>query len=524
MPDVKTGTRRQFAPSGLDQAAGRPPAGRRGMHVAILSLVLAACGVFYLHSASFRTYGLIFTYDPLTYYGQLADSFLHGRLSLMTPPKPELLALKDPYDPALNVRYRFHDASLYRGKYYLYFGPVPALFLHIPFHWLTGVWPSDAAAVTMFLVVGTAFWLAVFHAGIGNWFPDIGPIWTLLGGLAIAFCSTGPFVLSRPKVYEVCLSASYCFVAIFFYMFQRAVVQGPTGRNLALAGMALALAVGCRPPVGLIAPLAAAILWRRFTGDRASLRHNARRLAAFAIPLATVGVLLAVYNYLRFDNPLQFGTSYQLALMKTRSLAWFSAARIPTGLYYYLWFGPQASLKFPFVMAVPTAIPGPAQPPPYVEPVIGILRLYPFLTALLVLPFAVSRAVKNRPGLLPALIALVGAGLMELMLLCCFAGYTMRYELEFVPPLVVASVLGISALRCSPSSWRWIRVLVAPALVAGALQGFLLGFTGYGDMWGPSYEWRHPGAVAAIQARLSPIENRLTRWFRGHRPAAPFPR
>jgi hypothetical protein len=49
-------------------------------------------------------------------------------------------------------------------------------------------------------------------------------------------------------------------------------------------------------------------------------------------------------------------------------------------------------------------------------------------------------------------------------------------------------------------------------LLAGALQGCLLGFSGYHD----SYEQRHPGRTAAIQASLLPVENRLARWFGGY--------
>src|ERR1700722_18001157 len=61
------------------------------------------------------------------YYAQLTDSFLHGQLSLRTLPPPKLLALPDPYDPVANGPYRLHDAILFDGKYYLYWGPAPAL-------------------------------------------------------------------------------------------------------------------------------------------------------------------------------------------------------------------------------------------------------------------------------------------------------------------------------------------------------------------------------------------------------------
>src|SRR5829696_3147634 len=62
-----------------------------------------------------------------SYYDWLARGFLQGQLHLPLAPSPELLALPDPYDPRQNANYRLHDVSLYNGRYYLYWGPLPAL-------------------------------------------------------------------------------------------------------------------------------------------------------------------------------------------------------------------------------------------------------------------------------------------------------------------------------------------------------------------------------------------------------------
>jgi hypothetical protein len=126
---------------------------RLRLHAAVLFLVIAVCGRVYFHLAADEQHRLIFSHNAVTYYSQLAEAFRHGQLSLLTPPKPQLLALADPYLPALNAPYRMHDASLYGGKYYLYFGPAPVLVLHMPLRWLTGYYPSDAAAVLIFLMV-----------------------------------------------------------------------------------------------------------------------------------------------------------------------------------------------------------------------------------------------------------------------------------------------------------------------------------------------------------------------------------
>src|SRR5262249_46036284 len=66
-------------------------------------------------------------------YPLLTDAFRAGQTSLRVQPPAALLALPDPFDPVANASLRLHDASLYHGKYYLYFGPTPALVLFLPY-------------------------------------------------------------------------------------------------------------------------------------------------------------------------------------------------------------------------------------------------------------------------------------------------------------------------------------------------------------------------------------------------------
>lgn len=513
--DKLTGYSAAIYPWGLIVEESIPkPASRREVvapklppdaHAVTLFLVLAICCRIYLHLAANEQLGL-FTSSAYSYHSQLAEAFRHGQLSLLNKPKPELLALPDPYVPELNRPYRMHDASLYRGKYYLYFGPTPALVLNLPVRWLTGYYPSDATELFLFLTAGLAAWLTIFYLAIRAWFPGISLVWTLLGGLALGMCSTGPFVLARPAVYEVCLACAYCFTAVCFLCLTKALTAGPSWRNLLAAGVALSLAIGSRPPALLIAPIVmAALLWR-FSREGTRWRDQLRRLLPFAIPLAVTGGLLAAYNYLRFDNPLQFGNTYQLAAIYTPNLQFFRPSRIPSGLHHYLFSSQRTTPEFPFVRLAP------AKPEELVEEVAGVLPLYPFLAALLVLPALLWRSDSARPDLRLLATVLAAAGSAHLLLLCCFAGTTMRYELEFGPLLAMAAVLAICLAAASLSRWRWAGLVFAPALLAGALQGCLLGFTGYYGNYEPS----HRGSTAAIQASLLPVENGLARWLGGY--------
>ena len=64
------------------------------------------------------------------YYDLQATAFHDGQLSLEVEPDPSLLALENPYEPANRENISvLWDATLYKGKYYLYWGPAPAFLL-----------------------------------------------------------------------------------------------------------------------------------------------------------------------------------------------------------------------------------------------------------------------------------------------------------------------------------------------------------------------------------------------------------
>src|SRR5207237_7940996 len=78
-------------------------------------------------------------------------------LYMAEQPSPKLLALLNPYDPGANRDVRKNDASLYKDRYYLSFGPVPALVLHVPWRVFSPFGPSPVFAALFFVVLGNAF-------------------------------------------------------------------------------------------------------------------------------------------------------------------------------------------------------------------------------------------------------------------------------------------------------------------------------------------------------------------------------
>ena len=486
---------------------------------AVLAGAFAICGAFYFWSARDEKAGFAFSRAPVTYYAHLAESFLHGQLSLRIQPRPELLALPNPYDPEANLPYRLHDASLYGYRYYLYFGAPPALLLHLPLFVLTGFYPSDAFAAAIFIVVGIGFWLSSLHVAVSHWFRHIRSRWVFLSALTLGFCHAGPFVVARPAVYEVCLAAAYCFAAALFYFLLRAFTVGLSGGTLAAAAGALGLAIATRPTAVVVVPvMAAALLWKLHR-DRVPASRWIGLLFPSVALLSLTAALMAAYNYARFDSVAEFGTKYVLAGTNMQQLKLFSANRIPTGLYLYLFSAPQITDQFPFLWAgaQPPAELRP-RPPYFVEPVAGVFAIHPICLVLCVLPFLWRMNDGKNPDIQLAMLALLASGIAEVFLLSCWVGATMRYELEFGPPLCSTAVLATCIAVSNVHTTHLARIGLASAMGFGIFAGCILSLSGY------YFDRRHPTVVGYLRTRsVSIVSAVLDGGFRTMKTSEPQP-
>lgn len=260
-------------------------------------------------------------------YWPLSDAFLQGQLHLPVEPKPELLTLPNPYvrSQRSGVDYIW-DASLYKGKYYLYFGPVPALVAYIPFKLLFGDYPSDNFVIcTVSLLVSTLLYVAcrlVSERLTKVPPPGPAPLWFLY----IAFASSLPLQLGG-GIYVVAATCAIFFQVVALISLLM-LITSTSGRVewATLTGVAMVGAIGSRPTHLMALPVLAIALARCNTRNSP---HGApiRDALAFAAPLVVGGMLLATYNYLRFDDPMEFGIRYQLGLADLRAQSLCSIQR-----------------------------------------------------------------------------------------------------------------------------------------------------------------------------------------------------
>ena len=248
------------------------------------------------------------------HYDRAAEGFLQGHLYVPVRPSKKLLAKDDPYDYKYEPLWLW-DASLYKGNYYIYWGPVPALGLMV-YKLLSG---DPAVIYDQWLVL--IFMLGRLLGGaalILSVAPRLGrpvPSWAVLLAIAVfAVASPALYFLARPVVYEASIAAGQCFltwglVVAFWGLVRRRWQLG----LFAIASTCWGLALASRGSLILVAPLliciTAVCAWRQ---PRCGLRQAVYAALALGVPSLLSVVAHAIYNYQRFDSVWEFGLKYQL--------------------------------------------------------------------------------------------------------------------------------------------------------------------------------------------------------------------
>lgn len=415
-------------------------------------------------------------------YALQARGFLKGQLHLDATPHPLLAQAANPYEPALRPPVFYpHDASLYGGRFYAYFGPAPALLLYAPWRALTGQDLPTAWAVFALVTVAYLGLAALFLAVARAAYPAASR--TALGAGLIALGSASLLLplARRPAMYEVAIASGVAAMAWGLYAAWRARGSTRCVAWCAWSGILFGLAVASRPTFGL----AALPAWMIMSGTTArgglGLRWH-RGVTAAVLGGGVIVVALLAYNYARFGTPLEFGQRYQLSSVNEGAVRHFDLRFLATQGWLYL-FSPLAwSAFFPFASVEVLA----SQPPGFGahEYSFGLLAGIPFLWLAAWTYTQIGRLRAANPLAAPLLIGLVGA--LTPLLLYYYS--CLRYQAEFAVWLAMAAALG--GLEFERTRWR--RVLVAGLAAAALVIVSLLCVRLYTPVGTPLPAWLEP--------------------------------
>ena len=252
-----------------------------------------------------------------TQYEILAGSILEGHLYIDCYVDPMLLEMDNPYDPVareeLQVTY-YWDHAFYNGRYYVYFGVVPVVLLFLPYRIITGSVLASFHATQFFVALFICGVFAVFYMLSRKFFEKITFAMYLLLSAAFAVLSIW-YSIGTPGLYCTANTSALCMEIWSLFFFIKAVwIEEDEKRSIRsafLGSLFGALAFGCRPPAALgnllVIPMLVEFLRKKRFNSKMFLR-----LVFAAAPYIVIGILLMLYNYVRFDNPFEFGQTYQL--------------------------------------------------------------------------------------------------------------------------------------------------------------------------------------------------------------------
>ena len=402
-----------------------------------------------------------------SYYNLLTRGFLKGHLSLDLPADPFLATLRNPSDPIERGNHGLHDASYYQGKYYIYFGVTPVLLLFLPFRLLTGAFIDDGLAVPLFACGGLAMAFLLLRAVRARYFRATSSLAFAGCVLALGLANLVPMLLRRTSVWEVPISCGYFCAMTALYALFKAWHSPHRPAWLALASGAMGCAVGSRPTYLLGCSVLLLALVSMVREERQAARP--RRLQLFlaaCLPIAGVGVGLALYNYLRFGSPLDFGFRHLMNAEQVATERLFSWRFLWYNLRVYALAPAGWSPYFPYVALARL----PLAPPGYlaVEDPYGILPNIPFV--LLAFGIALRTPVeRGRLGIFCAAVLAVAAGTG--LMTASFGGAINRYMVDFLPAFIVLACIGLLAVAAQPWFRGWVGAL------AGAAIGGLLAYS-----------------------------------------------
>ena len=288
-------------------------------------------------------------------YEAMTDAVLDGHLYLDLPVSQELAAMENPYDSGRraedNVPF-YWDHAFYKGHYYMYFGVVPVFLLFLPFR-LIGIELYSYQATQIFVILIICGLFAVFYEISRRMCPKI-PLGAFLFVSAACSWISVWYAVKYPALYCTANSSGVCMAVWGFYFCYRAFVVDEKQKEILphadLGALFSALTFGCRPTVGLFCLSLLPLLFSYFK-KCARLSDFGKVFGAFCIPFVVTAVLLMLYNYARFENPFEFGQSYQLTTVDQHAYREnkFKLNDCLNGLLFHFFGYETISGSFPFI-------------------------------------------------------------------------------------------------------------------------------------------------------------------------------
>lgn len=388
-------------------------------------------------------------------YNELAQAFLQGQLHLDKEVPDILLEMENPYDRYERQRI-FKEANLtapwdtafYNGKYYVYFGVLPAILFYLPAQALGFNFPNHMAIIIFSWVLIAGVFL-LYGKIIKMYLKNTPYLLYLVLSVLTVLTGGVVYIIKRPDFYSIPIIGALAFTIMGFYFWISSLESEKISRTKMLIGsIFMACVIALRPNLVFFSCTAFMIYWQSVFRDRELLSLNSnlsnekyrglKNTIAFCAPYIIIGTLIMIYNAARFSSPFDFGASYNLTTSDMTQRG-FALDRWGLGMFEYLFRPPTISATFPFLSS---SMPSTS----YIgftsrEGMFGgIFATYPVLWSL----FAMHKAKSEKP--FKFALVLLAAGFITCLVDIQAGGIIPRYTCDFALFFVMAAAITLFML------------------------------------------------------------------------------
>ncbi len=235
---------------------------------------------------------------------------------------------------SLPENYAWLEIAEYQGKFFLSFPPVPS----IPMLLLTFIFGETPPSLIAMMIYTVASYFLAYGIAIRLGNDDMeSALWAffLIVGSSYLCISLFGWVwfMAQALSFALSLATIYCLLS-----------DKRFSHGVGL--ITFALAVGCRPFQVVYLPLILFIVWKK--NKQSSWQQTLKRIIPTLIIPACIALSYGLYNYVRFDNPFEFGHTY---LPEFQAEAQFGLQYVPDHLRVLFTVFPtweNGQLTFPF--------------------------------------------------------------------------------------------------------------------------------------------------------------------------------
>lgn len=387
------------------------------------------------------------TWKAHAQYEYLADALISGQVYLIEDPPRYLSEMENPYDPGLRMQYVQStgedfviDFAYFNGHYYCYFGIVPALMFFVPYKLLTGVslqtWIPVVICALLYCVSSFFF----VYQLIRKYYPK-----TSIGLYLIV---TSVFIAGSQVLYLAHFSNVYSMPIMLALLF------GVTGlglwlkasqmkcmqkRYLVLGAICIALIAGCRPQLEIVLLFAFPIFWTQLKDKQFFSRKGVGNTCSIIVPFVIIAIGLMWYNFIRFNNPFDFGANYNLTSndMTHRGVDLY---RNFLGIFEYIIQPLNIKSTYPFMETIQlrTEYQGFTGS----EPLLGGFFWMNIISVFSVCIYRCKNSMKEHKTYVLSWMSLTGAAIL-ILLTIQMSGITQRYMSDFGWLVMISTILVI---------------------------------------------------------------------------------